>query len=674
MQKYSYSATDAWTISDDLRFKSDYSVKESHNLPKPGYVDEYGYYTYKEEGTKAIKQELLNLRAVQVAFWADTSQPGVESDGEYISSNWAHYTYLTTGTNHAVTIVGWDDNYSKENFIEGSLEMYMRDGKKVTIDKQPPANGAWLVKNSWGIVENGVHTGYFWLSYYDKSLAISNPVSYVVEEADKSIDNIDQHDYMPVSVANSGKFDQEVKMANRFIADEDEVLRQVSCYTSEPNTEVTYDIYLLYDFADKPTEGIKVATKKIKYSFSGAHREDLKDFDILFDTLGNGSNDVVITRYQEYSIVVTQKDENGKYLMIFPSEYGDEDGVNAFKGIINRQESYVYYDEWWEDYKDCDDLRTDVLKQLTNGQDPLDSKLAFDNFPIKGYTQSLGTKTVLELSGNGSLYYGTKDHSSTTIRFVTHTGEEKLPTLTQSDVKWGLMPCYEQYDEVYADGEQVSGDPTRYNITARNATGKRTRAYFTIKGIGTCSTKIYTDKMAFINVDFPFNGIEDIKVFSYTGEEIRPCVGVSSLTSVEPLIEGKDYEFIYTNNIKCGLAMVEATPKGDRVYEGSGARSAFVIIPQKPVIKSVKADGSRLIAELEDQSKTNPSGYRIQYRAKGETEWQESFSKGTSPFVCAYDVEPEKEYEVQVSGYTEVIEGNSHWWYGDRITMMKKAR
>lgn len=150
MQKYSYSATDAWTIADDLRFKSDYSVKESHNLPKPGYVDEYGYYTYKEEGTKAIKQELLNLRAVQVAFWADTSQPGVESDGEYINSNWAHYTYLTTGTNHAVTIVGWDDNYSKENFIEGSLEMYMRDGKKVTIDKQPPANGAWLVKEQLG--------------------------------------------------------------------------------------------------------------------------------------------------------------------------------------------------------------------------------------------------------------------------------------------------------------------------------------------------------------------------------------------------------------------------------------------------------------------------------------------------------------------------------------------
>lgn len=353
--------------------------------------------------------------------------------------------------------------------------------------------------------------------------------------------------------------------------------------------------------------------------------------------------------------------------MNYPFASESENGLVSFKGIINSQERYVYYDEWWEDYKDCDDLRTDVLKQLTNGQDPLDSKLAFDNFPIKGYTQSLGTKTVLELSGNSSLYYGTKDHSSTTIRFVTHTGEEKLPTLTQSDVKWGLMPCYEQYDEVYADGEQVSGDPTRYNITARNATGKRTRAYFTIKGIGTCSTKIYTDKMAFINVDFPFNGIEDQLVYSYTGKEIRPCTGVSVDEIIEQFIEGEDFEFIYTDNNKCGLATVDAKPIGDRIDQTSAARAKFVIVPAKPVIKNVTTSGSRLTVEIEDQSESNPSGYRIQYRAKGETEWQESFSKGTSPFVCAYDVEPEKEYEVQVSGYTEVIEGNSHWWYGDRI-------
>ena len=44
--------------------------------------------------------------------------------------------YLYNGSlyvNHAVDIVGWDDNYSKDNFINGA-----------------PGNGAFIVRNSWG--------------------------------------------------------------------------------------------------------------------------------------------------------------------------------------------------------------------------------------------------------------------------------------------------------------------------------------------------------------------------------------------------------------------------------------------------------------------------------------------------------------------------------------------
>ena len=37
--------------------------------------------------------------------------------------------------NHAVVIVGWDDNYSRDNFVEG---------------KKPSSNGAFIIKNSWG--------------------------------------------------------------------------------------------------------------------------------------------------------------------------------------------------------------------------------------------------------------------------------------------------------------------------------------------------------------------------------------------------------------------------------------------------------------------------------------------------------------------------------------------
>ena len=38
--------------------------------------------------------------------------------------------------NHGISIVGWDDNYSKENFSE---------------DCRPSSNGAWIARNSWGV-------------------------------------------------------------------------------------------------------------------------------------------------------------------------------------------------------------------------------------------------------------------------------------------------------------------------------------------------------------------------------------------------------------------------------------------------------------------------------------------------------------------------------------------
>ncbi|MDR3241169.1 MAG: C1 family peptidase [Lactobacillaceae bacterium] len=67
----------------------------------------------------------------------------VKKTGEEIQLN-------TWSSNHAVTIVGWDDTFSKEKFAK---------------DVEPDQNGAFLVKNSWGT--DWGDNGYFWISYED---------------------------------------------------------------------------------------------------------------------------------------------------------------------------------------------------------------------------------------------------------------------------------------------------------------------------------------------------------------------------------------------------------------------------------------------------------------------------------------------------------------------------
>ena len=66
--------------------------------------------------------------------------------------------------NHAVVIVGWDDNYDKSNFLQ-----------------KPKNNGAFLIRNSWGTNDHG----YYWVSYEDKSIV----PTYTIQDYEKTASN-----------------------------------------------------------------------------------------------------------------------------------------------------------------------------------------------------------------------------------------------------------------------------------------------------------------------------------------------------------------------------------------------------------------------------------------------------------------------------------------------------
>ena len=211
------------------------------------------------------------------------------NENTFNRETWAHYYdgYMGT-TPHGVCIVGWDDDYPASNF-----------------NKTPPGNGAWIVKNSWGsqtdlipdglvapdgttkdanagdwgiVDENGLHTGYFYLSYYDLGIGIPESFAFELKE-NHDQGNALQLDYMPASADEwQHKSEKPVSCANVFTLEKDmridEVATRFSMDDEVPVTgfTVTFDIYRLRDGAVAPDDGELLATCTRDFKNYGYHR------------------------------------------------------------------------------------------------------------------------------------------------------------------------------------------------------------------------------------------------------------------------------------------------------------------------------------------------------------------------------------------------------------------
>ncbi|MGM9937551.1 MAG: lectin like domain-containing protein, partial [Candidatus Ornithomonoglobus sp.] len=173
-----------------------------------------------------IKSALMEYGAVYTLF---------NIDWKYFDDTMLNYyspTELSSG-GHCVTIVGWDDNYSKSNF-------------KV----QPPGNGAFLCKNSWG--EYSGDGGYFYISYYDAQMGRMDSNAVVTGmEKNSNYNKIYQYDPLG-AVGYIGWYDTtyaaNVFPENGKTLSQDEDLRAVSFYTYHKNT--SYDVYIVTDYKD----------------------------------------------------------------------------------------------------------------------------------------------------------------------------------------------------------------------------------------------------------------------------------------------------------------------------------------------------------------------------------------------------------------------------------------
>ena len=612
-RNFCYSDMDDWSIPEEYRFARDYYLKESILLPSPAREYTLGPYVYRPEINRLIKEQLLMKRGVSIGFMADVSRPDqdLSETGVYLNNvTWAHYTWKSEIANHAVTIIGWDDNYPKENFL---------------ADHQPPGDGAWLVRNSWGsgeeefpnsgemnwgievqkkdengepvFDENGdpvmVCSGYFWLSYYDQSL--TNPESFVFWDS-IAPEYIDQHDYLQIGNVECERYDEPVKMANVFTGGHARILTEISCMTADLDTEVHYSVYLLCDGFTTPEEGLCVSSGSARFAYGGYHRIQLED-------------GVYLQSGQSYAIVLEMTNPDGQYLtnqavfFSFPTNNANP------RAVINENESFLFQNGRWEDYSAAsqDYLSSNPTIAAITESAESGTQAYFDNFPIKGYCNYIAGDTAMILDVQSDKALAAREGYNSTKIKLYFRGPSSME-MGNPEIEWKMLNGSEEIAdfETQKDGSQIL-------LTAR----KEGTVYMAVslkgqESMGTTVLRLEVEPVtpAFANAACHEN--------VYTGEPITPGCVVKSKQGIV-LTEGEDYTLGYENNIQCGIANLLVYPVGGGEEK---LLTNFMILPEKAEISGLNAVDGTIRVTVADQWTTGIGGYEIEYRKQGEADWQ----------------------------------------------------
>ena len=199
-----------------------------------------------------IKNWVKNYGSASITFsygnvlYTNPNEPNITWTSEY------QYDYNNT-TLHEVAIIGWDDFFPmKEKYA-------YYEASRNTAEFMPPADGAWLCKDSNGY--------YLWISYYDAS--IIDVVGYTTQFANTYRKN---YTYNGTGTPIYGELPGAVSISNVFKTDEYEILSAISTYTVKENQGLNIKIYTnINSNYTEPTQGTLVLDYPITIPRRGYH-------------------------------------------------------------------------------------------------------------------------------------------------------------------------------------------------------------------------------------------------------------------------------------------------------------------------------------------------------------------------------------------------------------------
>ena len=231
------------------------------------------------------------------------------------------------GANHAITIVGWDDDFSKDNFTT-----------------KPEIDGAWIVRDAQS--EAFGDKGYFYVSFQSVSMG-ENP--YVFTEVIEPQYSIYQHDELAFTGFREGinfATDEKDVLFNRYKAVSDSKIEKIGFYTTKKNAE--YEVYLIPDFNSFATDAKDLGEDEAEEFYKLI--QEYKVLSGIADNAGYHTLDIPaevdakIKKGKDFAVGIWTKnsdkeDPKHKYDMVIEEKNIMGQGKNA---KVGEEETYVY--------------------------------------------------------------------------------------------------------------------------------------------------------------------------------------------------------------------------------------------------------------------------------------------------------------------------------------------